>query len=139
MAGDERATQSGARVIDAAPVAVDDETLPQLALSRDEYRLARDRLDRDLTPVELGMLGALWSEHCGYKHSKPLFRHFPTDAPHVLTQLGGENAGAVDIGDGWVVVMKVESHNHPSAIEPYEGAAQSPSKIAGSQHGASGG
>ena len=112
-----------ARVVDAAPVAVDDATLQQLALSRDEYRLARDQLDRDLTPVELGMLGALWSEHCGYKHSKPLFRHFPTDAPHVLTELGGENAGAVDIGDGWVVVMKVESHNHPSAIEPYEGAA----------------
>ena len=111
------------RVVDAAPVAVDDATLQQLALSRDEYRIARDKLDRDLTPVELGMLGALWSEHCGYKHSKPLFSHFPTQAPHVLTELGGENAGAVDIGDGWVVVMKVESHNHPSAIEPYEGAA----------------
>ena len=106
-----------------APLHVDDATLQQLALSRDEYRLARQRLDRDLTPVELGMLGALWSEHCGYKHSRPLFRHFPTDAPHVLTELGGENAGAVDIGDGWVAVMKVESHNHPSAIEPYEGAA----------------
>ena len=107
----------------AAPVPVDDDTLQQLALSPDEYRLARDRLERDLTPVELGMLGALWSEHCGYKHSKPLFRHFPTEAPHVLTELGGENAGAVDIGDGWVVVMKIESHNHPSAIEPYQGAA----------------
>ena len=106
-----------------APSLPDDATLQQLALSRDEYLLARERLDRDLTPVELGMLGALWSEHCGYKHSKPLFRYFPTDAPHVLTQLGGENAGAVDIGDGWVVVMKIESHNHPSAIEPYEGAA----------------
>ena len=117
------ADQPGARVADAAPVAVDDDTLAQLALSRDEYRRARDHLGRDLTPVELGMLGALWSEHCGYKHSKPLFRHFPTQAPHVLTELGGENAGAVDIGDGWVVVMKVESHNHPSAIEPYEGAA----------------
>ena len=107
----------------AAPVPVDDATLQQLALGPDEYRLARDRLERDLTPVELGMLGALWSEHCGYKHSKPLFRHFPTQAPHVLTELGGENAGAVDIGEGWVVVMKIESHNHPSAIEPYQGAA----------------
>ena len=123
MPGDRPADQPGARVADAAPVAVDDETLAQLALSRDEYRRARDHLGRDLTPVEVGMLGALWSEHCGYKHSKPLFRHFPTQAPHVLTELGGENAGAVDIGDGWVVVMKVESHNHPSAIEPYEGAA----------------
>ena len=69
------------------------------------------------------MIGALWSEHCGYNHSRPLFRHFPTQGQRVLTELGGENAGAVDIGDGYVVVMKIESHNHPSAIEPYEGAA----------------
>ena len=103
--------------------AIDDATLEQIALSRAEYEDARTRLGRDPTPVELGMIGALWSEHCGYKHSRPLFRHFPVEAPHILTSLGGENAGAVDIGDGWVVVMKIESHNHPSAIEPYQGAA----------------
>ena len=103
--------------------AVDDATLEQIALSRAEYEDARARLGRDPTPLELGMIGALWSEHCGYKHSRPLFRHFPVEAPHILTALGGENAGAVDIGDGWVVVMKIESHNHPSAIEPYQGAA----------------
>ena len=103
--------------------AVDDATLEQIALSRAEYEDARARLGRGPTPLELGMIGALWSEHCGYKHSRPLFRHFPVEAPHILTALGGENAGAVDIGDGWVVVMKIESHNHPSAIEPYQGAA----------------
>ncbi|MCY3886285.1 MAG: phosphoribosylformylglycinamidine synthase subunit PurL [Chloroflexi bacterium] len=103
--------------------AVEDATLEQIALSRAEYEDARERLGRDPTPLELGMIGALWSEHCGYKHSRPLFRHFPVEAPHILTALGGENAGAVDIGDGWVVVMKIESHNHPSAIEPYQGAA----------------
>ena len=100
-----------------------DEVLAQIALSRDEYELAKERLGREPTHVELGMIGALWSEHCGYKHSRPLFRHFPTEGPQILTELGSENAGAVDIGEGWVVVMKVESHNHPSAIEPYEGAA----------------
>ncbi|MCZ6544885.1 MAG: phosphoribosylformylglycinamidine synthase subunit PurL [Chloroflexi bacterium] len=107
----------------ADPTPVTDDVLAQIALSRSEYELARQRLGREPTPVELGMIGALWSEHCGYKHSRPLFRYFPTDGPQILTTLGSENAGAVDIGDGWVVVMKIESHNHPSAIEPYEGAA----------------
>ena len=97
--------------------------LSQVAMSKDEYGRLVDMLDREPTEVELGMTGALWSEHCGYKHSKPLFHHFPTTGPHVLTEAGAENAGAVDIGDGWVVVFKIESHNHPSALEPYEGAA----------------
>ncbi len=69
------------------------------------------------------MFGALWSEHCGYKHSKPLLRLLPNTGPRVLTSMGGENAGAIDIGDGLCVVMKVESHNHPSVVEPYQGAA----------------
>jgi phosphoribosylformylglycinamidine synthase len=73
--------------------------------------------------VELEMFGALWSEHCGYKNSKPLLRLLPAEGSYVLTRRGAENAGAVDIGDGMCVVMKIESHNHPSAIEPYEGAA----------------
>jgi phosphoribosylformylglycinamidine synthase len=72
--------------------------------------------------VELGMAGAMWSEHCGYKHSKPLLRLFPTKGARVL-QGPGENAGVVDIGDGWAVALKIESHNHPSAVEPVEGAA----------------
>src|SRR5687767_14649160 len=69
------------------------------------------------------MFGAMWSEHCGYKNSKPLLRLFPSTGPRVLTQRGGENAGAVDIGGGYCAVFKIESHNHPSAVEPYQGAA----------------
>jgi phosphoribosylformylglycinamidine synthase len=102
---------------------VDQRTLDQIALSWDEYRLACERLDREPNEVELGMIGALWSEHCGYKNSKPLLRLFPTTGPRVLTEAGKENAGVVDIGDGLCVAMKIESHNHPSAIEPYQGAA----------------
>lgn len=102
---------------------VDDEILAQIALSRAEYQRVCEMLDRAPTEVELGMIGALWSEHCGYKHSRPLFHHFPTTGERILTALGDENAGAIDIGGGWAAVMKIESHNHPSAIEPYEGAA----------------
>ena len=102
---------------------VDDHTLAQVAMSRAEYERLLDLLDREPTDVELGMVGALWSEHCGYKHSRPLFHHFPTTGPYVLTEVGQENAGAIDLGDGWCAVFKMESHNHPSAIEPYEGAA----------------
>jgi phosphoribosylformylglycinamidine synthase len=94
----------------------------EVALSDAEYSRIVELLGREPTPVELGMFGAMWSEHCGYKHSRPLFRHMPTDAPWVV-QGPGENAGAVDIGDGLVIVFKVESHNHPSAVEPYQGAA----------------
>src|SRR5687767_903431 len=68
------------------------------------------------------MFGAMWSEHCGYNNSRPLLRHFSTTGARVL-QGPGENAGAVDIGDGLAVVFKIESHNHPSAVEPYQGAA----------------
>ena len=108
---------------DDAPPPIDDETLAQIALSRAEYVRACELLERPPTEVELGMIGALWSEHCGYKHSRPLFHHFPTEGERILTALGDENAGAIEIGGGWVAVMKIESHNHPSAIEPYEGAA----------------
>jgi phosphoribosylformylglycinamidine synthase len=97
--------------------------LDQIALSREEYELIAERLGREPNELELGMFGALWSEHCGYKHSRPLLRLLPSEGPFILTQRGAENAGAVDIGDGLCVVMKIESHNHPSAIEPYQGAA----------------
>ena len=102
---------------------VSQETLDEIALSAAEYGLIIDRLDREPNPVELGMFGALWSEHCGYKHSRPLLRLLPSRSPRVLSQSGAENAGAVDIGDGLAVVFKVESHNHPSAVEPLQGAA----------------
>jgi phosphoribosylformylglycinamidine synthase len=96
--------------------------LSEVGLTHDEYRLFRDKLGRPPNKVELGMAGAMWSEHCGYKHSKPLLRRFPTRGPRVL-QGPGENAGVVDLGDGWAAALKIESHNHPSAIEPVEGAA----------------
>jgi len=101
---------------------VSDAQLAEVALSREEYELAVARLHRAPTEVELGVIGALWSEHCGYKTSKPLLRRLPVTGPRVL-QGPGENAGAVDIGGGLACVFKIESHNHPSAIEPYQGAA----------------
>jgi phosphoribosylformylglycinamidine synthase subunit PurL len=91
-------------------------------LTESEYRLVVDALGRAPNAVELGMFGAMWSEHCAYKHSRPLLGRLPSDVPGVLVG-PGENAGAIDIGDGLAVVFKVESHNHPSAIEPYQGAA----------------
>jgi phosphoribosylformylglycinamidine synthase subunit PurL len=96
--------------------------LAEVGLNRDEYRQFVSRLGRQPNKVELGMAGAMWSEHCGYKHSKPLLRNFPTKGPRVL-QGPGENAGIVDLGDGWAAALKIESHNHPSAVEPVEGAA----------------
>jgi phosphoribosylformylglycinamidine synthase subunit PurL len=81
-----------------------------------------ERLGRTPNQVEVGMFGAMWSEHCAYKHSRPLLRGLPTRGDRVLVG-PGENAGVVDIGDGLAAVFKVESHNHPSAVEPYQGAA----------------
>ena len=99
------------------------ETLDEIALTRAEYEAIVQRLDREPNPVELGLFGALWSEHCGYKHSKQLLRLFPSESPHLLAMPGTENAGVIAIGDGLAAVFKVESHNHPSAVEPYQGAA----------------
>jgi len=94
----------------------------EVALSDDEYARICELLGREPSEVELGMFGAMWSEHCGYKHSRPLLKTLPTEAPWVV-QGPGENAGAVDLGNGYAAVFKVESHNHPTAVEPYEGAA----------------
>jgi phosphoribosylformylglycinamidine synthase len=77
---------------------------------------------RTPTLTELGIFSALWSEHCSYKHTKPVLRRFPTEGPQVL-QGPGENAGVLRLPDGWAVAFKIESHNHPSAVEPYQGAA----------------
>jgi phosphoribosylformylglycinamidine synthase len=91
-------------------------------LTEEEYAAVVAALGREPNEVELGMFGAMWSEHCAYKHSRPLLGRFPTTGERVLVG-PGENAGALDIGDGLAVVFKVESHNHPSAVEPYQGAA----------------
>ena len=93
-----------------------------LGLTEAEYGLIVERLGREPNQVELAMFSLMWSEHCAYKHSKKLLRTLPTEGPRLV--LGpGENAGAVDVGDGWAVAFKVESHNHPSAVEPFQGAA----------------
>src|SRR5438309_6318599 len=94
----------------------------QLGLTDFEYELIVDQLGREPGDVELAMLSLMWSEHCAYKHSRKLLRRLPTKGPHVL--MGpGENAGAVDVGGGLALAFKVESHNHPSAVEPFQGAA----------------
>lgn len=94
----------------------------ELGLKEEEYHKIVDFLGREPNYLELSMISVMWSEHCAYKHSRPLLKLLPTKAPYVL-QGPGENAGAVDIGDDLAVVFKMESHNHPSAIEPFEGAA----------------
>ena len=94
----------------------------ELGLTDAEYELILDGLGREPSPTELAMLSLMWSEHCAYKHSRKLLRRLPTEGPHVL--MGpGENAGVVDVGGGLGVAFKVESHNHPSAVEPFQGAA----------------
>ena len=94
----------------------------ELGLTDSEFERIRRLLDRDPNEVELAMFSLLWSEHCAYKHSRKLLRRLPTQGPRVL--MGpGENAGAVDVGGGHAIAFKVESHNHPSAVEPFQGAA----------------
>jgi len=94
----------------------------EAGLTAEEYDRILSRLRREPTYAELGLFSALWSEHCAYKHSRVFLSRLPQTGPHVL-QGPGENAGAIDIGDGWAVVFKIESHNHPSFIEPFQGAA----------------
>ncbi|HEX5511335.1 MAG TPA: AIR synthase related protein, partial [Actinomycetales bacterium] len=99
----------------------------ELGLKADEYQRIRDILGRRPTSAELAMYSVMWSEHCSYKSSKVHLRQFgektTEEMRSVLLAGIGENAGVVDIGDGWAVTFKVESHNHPSYIEPYQGAA----------------
>ena len=94
----------------------------ELGLTDSEYELIVEKMGREPNTVELAMFCLLWSEHCAYKHSRKLLGKLPTDGPRVV--MGpGENAGAVDVGSGFAVAFKVESHNHPSAVEPFQGAA----------------
>jgi len=102
-------------------------TLPRLdpaaiGLTPAEYEEIRRRLGREPNALELRLFGVMWSEHCGYKHSRVTLRALPAESPRLL-QGPGENAGVMDIGDGWAVAFKVESHNHPSAVDPCNGAA----------------
>ena len=102
--------------------AITPELVRSHGLNAREFDALRTILGRDPLICELGIFSALWSEHCSYKHSKPILRTLPTRGPQVL-QGPGENAGVVRIGGGWAVAFKMESHNHPSAVEPYQGAA----------------
>ena len=99
-----------------------DDLAVELGLKPAEYAMIVDILGRVPTITELFMYSLMWSEHCGYKHSRKALRQFPTEGPDVL-QGPGENAGVISVGDGWALAFKMESHNHPSAIEPYQGAA----------------
>ena len=107
---------------------IDDlEITPQLIekhnLTEDEYQRIKTILGREPNITELGIFSVMWSEHCSYKNSKNVLKLLPKDGKKMLVKAGEENAGVVDIGDGLVVVFKIESHNHPSAIEPFQGAA----------------
>ena len=101
---------------------IDDATIAEHGLTADEYQRVLAILGREPNLIELGIFSVMWSEHCSYKSSRTHLRTLPTEGPRVL-QGPGENAGAVDIGDGLAAVFKIESHNHPSFIEPYQGAA----------------
>src|SRR6267378_1001810 len=101
---------------------IDPQVLERHGLKRDEYDRIVTFLGREPNLTELGIFSVMWSEHCSYKSSRVHLRSLPTTGPHVI-QGPGENAGAVDIGDGLAAVFKIESHNHPSFIEPYQGAA----------------
>ncbi|MFY9174537.1 MAG: phosphoribosylformylglycinamidine synthase subunit PurL [Peptococcia bacterium] len=94
----------------------------EMGLSDSEYQLIKEIMGREPNETELGLFSVMWSEHCSYKNSKSVLKNFPISGPRVI-QGPGENAGVVDIGDGQALVFKMESHNHPSAIEPYQGAA----------------
>ena len=98
------------------------EVVADHGLSADEYERVQRVMGRDPTFTELGVFSAMWSEHCGYKNSKRLLRLLPTEAPWVI-QGPGENAGVIDVGEGYALAFKIESHNHPSAVEPYQGVA----------------
>jgi phosphoribosylformylglycinamidine synthase len=99
------------------------ELIQRHGLTPEEFQRIRDILKRDPNFTELGIFSVMWSEHCSYKNSRLELRKFPTTGPKVLVKAGDENAGVVDIGDGWGVAFKMESHNHPSAVEPFQGAA----------------
>src|SRR3982751_2746695 len=92
-------------------------------LTPDEYVRLKQVLGREPSYTELGIFSVMWSEHCSYKNTRPLLKGFPTKSPKILVGAGEENAGIIDIGDGLAIAFKIESHNHPSAVETFQGAA----------------
>lgn len=111
----------------AQPIVNEPEVNLELALdhglTEEEYGWIKEKLGRTPTFTELGVYSVMWSEHCSYKNSIIELKKLPRDGEHLLVEAGEENAGLVDIGDGLGCAFKIESHNHPSAVEPYQGAA----------------
>ncbi|MHA3775188.1 phosphoribosylformylglycinamidine synthase subunit PurL [Verrucomicrobiota bacterium sgz303538] len=103
--------------------AITPELISKHGITPDEYERIKEILGREPNFTELGIFSVMWSEHCSYKNTRKELRKFPTEGPGVLVKAGEENAGVIDIGDGWAIAFKMESHNHPSAIEPFQGAA----------------
>src|SRR5437667_262859 len=99
------------------------ELVQQHGLTPEEYARIKQILGRDPNYTELGIFSVMWSEHCSYKSTRPLLKTFPTRSKKILVGAGEENAGIIDIGDGLAIAFKIESHNHPSAVEPFQGAA----------------
>jgi phosphoribosylformylglycinamidine synthase len=102
--------------------AITPELVAKHNLTQEEYTHAREILGRVPSYTELGIFSVMWSEHCSYKNTRPLLKTFPTKSPKILVGAGEENAGIIDIGDGIAIAFKIESHNHPSAVEPFQGA-----------------
>ncbi len=102
--------------------AITPELVAKHNLTPDEYTQAKEILGRTPSYTELGIFSVMWSEHCSYKNTRPLLKTFPTKSPKILVGAGEENAGIIDIGDGIAIAFKIESHNHPSAVEPFQGA-----------------
>src|ERR1700745_1178550 len=103
--------------------AITPELIKEHGLTSEEFERIKKILGREPNFTELGIFSVMWSEHCSYKNSRRELRKFPTTGPNILVKAGEENAGVVDIGDDWAIAFKIESHNHPSAIEPFQGAA----------------
>ncbi len=103
--------------------AITPELVAKHNLTPDEYQKILDLLGREPSYTELGIFSVMWSEHCSYKNTRPLLKTFPTKSKKILVGAGEENAGIIDIGDGLAIAFKIESHNHPSAVEPFQGAA----------------
>src|SRR6185437_13004410 len=104
--------------------AITPELVAKHNLTPEEYAHAKEILGgREPSYTELGIFSVMWSEHCSYKNTRPLLKTFPTKSPKILVGAGEENAGIIDIGDGLAIAFKIESHNHPSAVEPFQGAA----------------
>ena len=110
-------------VVKNARSTITPELIAKHGLTPEEYERICGILGREPNFTELGVFSVMWSEHCSYKNSKLELRKFPTRGDRVLVGAGEENAGVIDIGDDWAVAFKMESHNHPSAIEPFQGAA----------------